>query len=98
MCNLITREYTELRCPVDYIPPLVFQLGFGVSKIRWSVSMRTPTFTMYTPSEQEHGGALQPALLLVSDSIQLHTLFVMATSIGQEHIIRLMPYGFVVLI
>ncbi|XP_047961757.1 F-box protein At3g07870-like [Salvia hispanica] len=33
ICNLITREYTELSYPDDYIPNQVLRLGFGVSKI-----------------------------------------------------------------
>ncbi|XP_042032218.1 F-box/LRR-repeat/kelch-repeat protein At1g09650-like [Salvia splendens] len=33
VCNLITREYTELSYPEDYIPYRLLQLGFGVSKI-----------------------------------------------------------------
>ncbi|XP_042032214.1 F-box protein CPR1-like [Salvia splendens] len=33
ICNLITREYTELCSPADYIPSHSLMFGFGVSKI-----------------------------------------------------------------
>ena len=33
ICNLITREYTELCLPADYIPGHFLSFGFGVSKI-----------------------------------------------------------------
>ncbi|XP_047961896.1 uncharacterized protein LOC125206699 [Salvia hispanica] len=52
MCNLITREYTELRCPLVYIPPLPFKFGFGVSKI--SGQYKVLSINKLRGSDSEH--------------------------------------------
>ena len=52
------------------------------NNIRSCASITTDLLIMCTPSGRENGGALKPALLLVSDSVQTDRLCVTETSTG----------------